>query len=285
MTRAVLYGIMLITTISHPLSAQNENPAAKPPVLKGPKILVLATEKKCPEELSSLLENLEAAGGKMKSFQADMIFRQEDLMHETLTLRNGRLYYQVDKDIIKARIHFKDFRQEDLEDPDLAQTVKFDEDYAFDGQWVTRRNERTKTLQMWEVSKDPRNKEAFRLGRGPFPLPFAIRKADVLQHFEVELLKPDENMPQSNHLKLIPKKDSTYAEEYVRIELWIQKETSIPIQISFEKDDYEITTVTWIKPTLDKNIKDSQFKLKPAGNDWTIEKSPMEEPSEEPEKT
>ncbi len=241
------------------------------------------TDKPISDQLNRLLDKIEQAGAKLQSFQADMTFKQKDLLHESLTLRNGNLYYRVDKDTVRFRIHFKDLQQQYLEEETVAKPVKFDEDYAFDGLWVTRRNGHTRQIQMWEVSKQHSDKETFRLGKGPFPLPFAIKKKDVLEHFEIELVAPDPNDPAStDHLKLLPKKKSPYAEEYVQMNLWISNADALPVQVSYEKDNYEITTVRWSKIEIDKKIKDEIFKLKPAGKGWSVEKNPLEETPKKP---
>ena len=256
-TARLLVIIILFMSINSPLAQAQLPPAAAVP------------DKPITAELNILLDRIERAGAKLKSFQAEMIFKQEQLLMDTVTIRNGKLYYQTNNKTVRARIHFSDFLQRDLEDPATAKRVKFNEDYAFDGMWVRRRNERTKSRQWWEVSKKSHNKEAFRLGKGPFPLPFAIRKQDVLEHFEVNIIESDPNDPkETTHLELKPKKKSTYAEEYVRMDLWVSRKTDLPTQISYEKDDFEITTVTWSKPVIDKKIKDSVFSLPPVGAGW-----------------
>jgi outer membrane lipoprotein-sorting protein len=238
-----------------------------------------AVQIKIPPELDKLLDRIEKRGAALKSFQANMIFEQEQILVDTVTIRNGQIYYQTDKETVRFRIHFADWLQKDLEEEKSPSPVKFDEDFVFDGLWVTRRNERTKTIQRWEIAKKPRPKEDFRLGKGPFPLPFAIRKADVLKEFEVKLIKPDPNhQKETEHLLLKPKKESSYAEEYVSLELWVNRASAIPQKISYLSTDDEVTTVTWSRIITDKPVKDNLFELKPAGRGWTTEETPLEEP-------
>ena len=229
-------------------------------------------------ELNKLLEEVEKACTKLQSFQADMIYRQKQILIEDLTTRNGKLYYRVDKDRILARIHFDDFLQQDLTESTPGKAIKFDEDIAFDGMWVTHRNERTKHIIYKQLSRTPHNKEAFRLGRGDPPLPFAITKKDSLEHFDIQIVKPDPNDPKNtSHLLLKPKKKSPYGEKYIQMNLWIDHKTHLPIQISYEKDDFEITTISWSKIKINEKIKDKIFKLKSPGRGWTEEKFPLEE--------
>jgi outer membrane lipoprotein-sorting protein len=233
-------------------------------------------------KLEQLLDNIEQSGSKLQSFQADMLYVQFDPLRDALVKRGGRLYYRTDKAAVMFRIHFDDYLQQNLEDADPAKPVKYDEDYVFDGMWVTRRNAHTKTVQKWEVSKTANDREMFRLGKGPFPLPFAIKKKDIQENFDVKLLGPDPNNPaelaDTDHLQLLPKAQSNYARDYLQMNLWIDQKTSIPVQISYENIDYEVTTVTWTKIKTDNQIKDKVFELEAPGNDWDVDIKPLQEP-------
>jgi len=241
-----------------------------------------AVDKVSPE-LNKLLDRIEKTGAALKSFQADMLFEQEQLLVDTVTIRKGYLYYRADKETVRFRIHFDDWLQKDLEEEATAKPVKFEEDFVFDGLWLTRRNERTKSVQRWEIAKKPRPREDFRLGKGPFPLPFAIRKADVLKEFEVKVHQADPNdKNEIEHLLLKPKKESSYAEEYVNLELWVNDRTALPQKMRYHSEDDEVTTISWTKIKADESIKDEVFELKPAGAGWTTEETPLEEsPAEE----
>ena len=279
--------IAFLFTVSVADSAMAQCCAAGKPSAKNtePGKQACKSENPISKQLNTLLDRVEKAGVKLKSFQADMLFQQEQVLVETLTTRRGKLHYRVDNDSVRARIGFRDFQQQILDDEKPAPIVKFDEDYAFDGMWVTHRNARTKSIQKWELSRKPRDKEAFRLGKGPFPLPFAIKKKDVIDHFDAKILKPDPNDPaQTEHLKLIPKKDSSYAEEYIQMDLWISKNNALPVRISYEKDDYEITTVNWTDIKIDKTVRDKVFKLKPGGRGWSEEIHLLEENAENADK-
>jgi hypothetical protein len=265
-------------------------------------------------ELNSLLDKVEQRGATLKSYQADMLFKQEQLLYDVVKIRHGNLLYQVDNDRVRFRIHFADLQTQDLEDPATAPVVAFDEDYAFDGLWFTIRNARLKNIQRQEVCKTPAKKEEFRLGRGPFPLPFSIQKADVLKEFDVTLISADSPDPKtpdakspdpkptpdpkapgfmpvvsspadSAHLMLKPKKDSAFAEQYVQLEMWIAKSTFVPMQMRFEKENREITTIVWSNIILDQPIDMKKFEPGPAGPDWTTEETPLppeNPPSSEP---
>jgi len=232
-------------------------------------------------QLNHLLDNLEKTGAKLKSFQAKMLFTQQQILIDTEMIRNGKLYYHTDKQNLRFRIHFSDWLQRDLEDDEqIPQIIRFNEDVVFDGLWVTRRNERNKTIQKIEISRKRQNKEQFRLGKGPFPLPFAIRKTDVLKEFDAKLLRADPNDPQgTSHLLLKPKPKSAFADKYLRMDLWIGRKDFLPRQIRYETDAAEITTVTWSEIQADKPIAESIFKLEPADSSWNTEVTFLKEPT------
>ena len=225
----------------------------------------------------TLLERIEQAGARIKSYQADMVLRQEQVLMDSLEIRRGELYYQVGKDEVRFRVHFGSLQEIDTSESEAEQQkikpIKFEEDFSFDGQWLIRRDARTKTIEKWQVSKEKRGAEAFRLGSGPllFPLPFALKKADVLREFEAELLPSGPNEPgKTDHLLLKPKKGGAFAGEYRILELWLCRKNTVPVQMRFETEDHEVTTILWSNIVTDKAIKAEQFQLAPAGEDWTV---------------
>jgi len=240
-------------------------------------------------QLNQLLDRIEQTAVDLKTFQADMLYTQKDTLVDTLISRSGKIYYRTRPESVDFRIHFADFKQQDLEDETPAETIKFDEDFVFNGRWLTTRNERTKSIRRIEVAKNPANKESFRLGKGPFPLPFAIKKADVLREFNVKLIGCEEEQEEkekilcqakeSFHLELTPKADSSYAREYQKLDLWFSQKTAAAYKVRFIKEGYEITTVEWQKIKLNQPISDKLFQLAGAGAGWSEEITPLEEPA------
>jgi hypothetical protein len=279
MLRTLLYGLLI--GLSSLVAAQCANENQTPPADKTQAAAITACDpnQSAPPitaEIDQLLDQVEQHGATLKSYQADMFFRQEQRLLDVAKVRHGSLLYQIDNDRVRFRIHFADLQAQDLEDTEPAPVVTFDEDYAFDGLWFTIRNARLKNIQKQEVCKTPAKKEEFRLGRGPFPLPFSIQKADVLKDFDVSLIPPDSNAPADvAHLMLKPKKDSSFAEQYVNLEMWISKQSFVPVQMRFEKEDAEITSIVWSSIVLDQPIDAKKFEPGPAGDDWTVETTPL----------
>ena len=238
-------------------------------------------------ELEQLLAKVEQRGKSLKSFQGKMLYEQNQPLTDTLTVRRGDMYYQVDAKTVRFRIHFADYLQMDTTEEKRPKPRKFNEDFVFDGMWVTRRNDLTKSIQRRQVAKTARNKEDFRLGKGPFPLPFALKRDDIVKEFDTQLMKPDpkdKTFKDSDHLLLKPKPKSSFAEKYVKLELWLAKKDTVPVRMRYEVDNAETTTVTWSKIKIDKKISANTFDLKPGGGDWDVEEIPLKEEATEAEK-
>ena len=232
--------------------------------------------------VNALLTEIEKAGSELKSFQAEMKYDVLDPLSESQRIRTGQLYYQVKEDVVYARIHFDDLVQLDLMDEDSnPKPVKFNEDYYFDGLWVHRSNTQTKTIERWEVSLQRQARQSFRLGQGPFPLPFAITKSDVLEFFTVKIVSDEQDeankVEKAIHMLLMPKPDTKYAEDYTSIEFWVNESSYFPVKIKYEEKDYIQTAVMWTNIKTDKKIKDSIFKTPSVPNGWTETVHPYEQ--------
>lgn len=233
-------------------------------------------------EIDKLLSRIEKVGHDLKTFQADMVYRQVNGLQDTTNIRNGELFYKVTDKTVLFRVHFADFLQVDLDDDSSkAKPTKFDEDLAFDGMWFTRRNAKTKHLSLEQMSLKPKGRDQYELGKTPFPVPSSLKKSDVLKNFTVELIKPNPKDPKglknTDHLKLVPKKDSPYKKDFIQMNLWFDQKTSMLTQVSQEKEGLEVMTVTWTKVKINKDISDKTFILKKGLTGWTVETKPYKE--------
>lgn len=265
-------------------SAYPAAPTAAPP----PSSPVLQ-EPKLDAALDGLMDRIESCGKGLKSFSARMLCREDQRLIGTRKTRNGHIYYRIDSDGgVRVRLHFADLLEENL-DLDIPPSERpapqeLKEDFVFDGMWLSRRNERLKTLQRFELASDADTANAFRLGSGQFPLPFSINKSDAMHQFDLALIVPDPNdPPDSEHLELVPKPAGSFAEDgFLRLDLWVSKDRAVPVRFSYEKDDYEQTTFSWTDIHVDEPIADKVFELAPAGTDWTVEVKPLADQPAEP---
>jgi len=227
-------------------------------------------------KLDELLDRIEKRCAALKDFQAEVIYKVEQPLIEAVAIRHGELYYQVRDQAVRFRIHFRDLQQAYLDDDEPALVSKFDEDFSFDGQWAVRRNSHSKTLQRWQLSAKPAGQESFRIGQGPFPTPFAIKKVDLLEQFRVAIAPADPCDPAGTiRLQLKPKPAGSFAEKYRSIELWFDRQTILPRQIRLESSSNDFTHITWSKIKTDRPISPAHFQLEPAGPDWIVETYPL----------
>jgi len=262
--------------------AQSAQGNTKPAAIESAKAAV-----KTPHPLDKILNELERTCAQLTSFSGDMFLVKEVLTTDEVTENNGAIWYQTNKAGIEMRIHLSTFRTYDIEE-EIEERNKFapyDEDYTFDGAWITNRNGLNKSLKKWEIEKSSNPKEQFKLGHGQFPLPFTITKKDLLTHFTVtqgtdsgdlkNKTKTADGDTTKIHLHLTPLATSHYAKSYREMHLWLRGGDKLPIKFSYEDKDAKITTATWSKIKCNEAIHSSTFILKPAGADWTVETIPL----------
>lgn len=179
------------------------------------------------------------------------------------TIKRGEIWYRQRKPVAQFMIRFNDMLSNGRKD-----TV--DERYSFDGQWYVELTGRTKTVQRREVRKadDPVN--PYKLGEGPFPLPFGQSKADILREFEVTWVPPAEkDPPHTDHLRLVPRPNTSTADRYARLEFWVSQEgetSGLPVKVRVAKlegtgqvDSY--ITMTFDDAELNRGLRDAIFEI------------------------
>ena len=237
-----------------------------------------ATRPTCADKaLDALLKKIEDRSNQLKTFQADMHYEHLQLFIDDIRWQTGSVVYVADPQRVRFRIHFDKVKQWDITETMPEKFNAHDEDFAFDGSWLTHRNGRLKSLKRWQVSEKPQKKEAFRLGHSAFPLPFAITRKDLTDNFEITRLPADPNDPaETEHLQLMPKDSSPFKEDYHRFDLWVSRAQALPVQFRYETPEAEIVTSRWSKITIDQPVNDKAFQLdETTGKDWTIETIPF----------
>ena len=148
--------------------------------------------------------------------------------------------------------------------------------YLFPDVWPEPRPRGAQQIRAAEGERiDP-----FRLGEGPFPLPFGQKKREMLENFAVELAPHTAGDPaNTDHLRCIPLSDTQMAEEYTRLDLYVDRRLDLPTRIIAEaKKDNKRITVTFTNMQLNTGIAGSEFTFKQP-RDWpapTIERLPHE---------
>ena len=108
--------------------------------------------------------------------------------------------------------------------------------FAFDGRWLTERNDRSKKIIKREIAREGEKTDPFRIGHGPFPLPFGLKRGDILRNVKVTLQPFTLVDPlQSRHLNCVPIPNTDLASRYTRVEIYINKRSGLPVRIVTER--------------------------------------------------
>lgn len=154
--------------------------------------------------------------------------------------------------------------------------------HVFDGRWYWEARERTSQITKREIVSPDDEQEVFRLGEGPFPLPFGQKKADILRHFTVRLISPADRAPGGfvgDHLELTPRPGTEMDRRYQAIHFYIDRELDLPIRVRTtdkEEDRELLVTFTNVEPN--KGLREDQLRLPRL--DYTVIEEPLRRPAE-----
>lgn len=219
--------------------------------------------------VEELLGKMEKAGGTYRTLSANVTYMETEILFEDSTEFTGQVYYEVGtggKRPGRFRIHFDRIKRGGVR-------TKEDRDYAFftdkNGQWLVTRNARIKLQSEYQVAPPGSRINPLQLGKGPFPVPFGQKKADVLRLYKATAAKPPPGGPKgTRYLKLVPR-DKTGGELKVRlIELWVSSD-GLPVKIRTEDTEGLTEKVArFSKIKKDPKLPSKVFKLPPPPRDW-----------------
>jgi hypothetical protein len=192
-------------------------------------------------EVDSILQQLEEQGEKVNSIESNILYMKKDLALESVQKYGGILRFKKTEPNPRFFIRFDRFQHDALES-DLKKW------HVFDGRWYIEASERTRQIVKREVVPPGEKSEAFRIGHGPFPLPFGQKKKDILRHFSVELVAPEQDkLKNVDHLKLTPRDGTEMAKRYEAVHFYIDRKLNLPVRVH-TVDKEELTEITAIFP-------------------------------------
>ena len=225
----------------------------------------------------AILKRLEAAGRKYPTLRADVEYRRDAPRLGTREDRTGWVAFQNEQGKISARfrIHFETLRQ----DGGPKRIVR--RDYAYPGgRWLLAAKHSTRLLTRYEVVRPGEKFQPWRLGKGPFPLPFGQKVADVLKYYRVSTRPPKPGDPKNtDYLKLTTLRDRRKEVRFRQMELWVDRKKQLPIKIATRDKKRVITTVSFRKIRAGVKIAKEVFEFpRPLG--WKeVERSLDDAPS------
>lgn len=209
-------------------------------------------------QVDQILDRLEVKGAEIKGLKCDLIYKYVTpfpVINEQT--KEGTLLFARAQPNSKFLIHFEKL---------IVDDVKRDtgEYFLFDGQWLTERNDKAKTINKTQIARPGEQSDPFKLGKGPFPLPFGQKRSDILENFKVTLEKFTLGDPRgSKHLHCIPLETSELARKYSRVEIFVDPNLELPVRIVSEnkKDDSRIEV----------DFKNIDLNNAPAGSRFRID--------------
>ena len=214
-----------------------------------------------PDDLLSIddvLENLEEAGRVHTQITADVTYYVDQQMTGDTELRTGTVKFLRAGEQTPSKF---DVRFETLK-MGAGATLRDTVEYAFDGRWLTIAKFRIEQMTRFEVAAEGETVDAFKLGEGPFPLPFGQEADAMRETFEITMRPPRADEPAGTDcLILIPRDQYKEDIAFTRIELWVDRSTGLPARILSHDKSRNVTTVTFADIDTDVELTDSDFHL------------------------
>lgn len=175
--------------------------------------------------VNHILDRLERRGDQIKDIETPIKFTKLDLVLEDKQVFEGILRFKQDKPNPRFFIRFDKFTQEGI-------TRDKKEWHIFDGQWYIEARENTSTIVKRQIVRPGEEVNVFRIGQGPFPLPFGQKKAEILNYFDVKMLPPvAKDPPNTLHLECIPKSGTDMADKYGSVHFYIDPKLDLPVSV------------------------------------------------------
>lgn len=204
----------------------------------------------------TVLQLLEKRGEAIKDLTAGIQWQTLDSIINALDVKIGTLYFKRDKPHDKFLVRFEKTIADE-------QVIEKPEEHLFDGQWYTEKREATKTIIRREISRPGEKYDPFKLGEGPFPLPFGQKESEILDTFDVTYVAPAKDDPQNSvHLKLLPRATSgDMQDKYSEMHFYVDKRLDLPVKVVAKQKDDKVITVLFTDTKVNSGIAGSTFTL------------------------
>jgi len=221
-----------------------------------------------------ILEKLEASGEKNMILEADVTYTETSLLTGDTQTRTGQVLFQnpakgEDRPhAAKFKISFKTLKLGEQE----AAINKID--YLFDGHWLTIAKHKIKSITKIQVAAEDEKIDVFKIGKGPFPVPFGQKTEDILRLFEAGTRKARKDDPENtDYLLLLPRRGYKEEINFIQLEVWIDRNLYIPVRIRSKDKNKNMTIVLFENIKTPEKSEPGTFTMeRPAGWDLTIER-------------
>ncbi|HSW45895.1 MAG TPA: hypothetical protein VLM89_10020 [Phycisphaerae bacterium] len=249
-----------------------ETPASQPATSSAPASQPATSSAPAPLDpaLEAILDRLEKMGVRIDSIEADIEFIKIDPVLDDRQEYKGILRFKQLKPNPRFFIRFDIFKHDGV-------TRHSKQWHVFDGQWYIEARESTSTITKNEIVRPGETIEVFKLGRGPFPLPFGQTKSDILRHFTVRLVKsaPDDP-PNCDHLECTPLAGTDMARKYDVVHFLVDRKLDLPVRVeTVEKQEGNRIIATFSNVKVNPGLVESQLNL-PDLKNYSIDTNPLQ---------
>lgn len=233
--------------------------------------------------VDTILARLEAR--KIDDLHAKVVWETKFTLDEDKDAeRNvGEIWYRDEQPVAKFKVHFTAQIKGNRKD-------KHNEQHLFDGRWYVELNEsKSKVVTRREIRSASDTSNPYKIGEGPFPVPFGQKKRDILDEFDVTRVPPAADDPENcDHLHLVPKPGTHTSQSYKWVDFWVTREgkaAGLPVKVRMGKKDgngavNSTITVTFSDAEINAGISGSIFKIDtPPGFEESIE--PLDAPKKD----
>jgi hypothetical protein len=181
-------------------------------------------------EVDDILDRLEVKGEAIKGLGCKLTYKYVTVEPvEDAQIKDGTLLFARAEPNAKFLVHFTKLTADGV-------TSDRGEYFLFDGQWLVERNDKAKTIIRRQIVRPGERIDPFKVGKGPFPLPFGQKRADILSNFKVTLAPFELGDPRNTwHLHCVPLPNSELAEKYARVEIFVDRTLELPVRIVTER--------------------------------------------------
>lgn len=214
----------------------------------------------------------------IRDVQAELVYVKKDILLEQKY--KGILRFLVDKPSPRFLIRFDQNTIEGV-------VEKEKEWHVFDGRWYTEAKENTKTVIKREVVRagDKDAEDLFRVGKGPFPMPFGQKKDDILRHFTIKLVPADpKDPPNTDHLECTPLPGTDMDRRYGKVHFLIDRTLDVPVRVTtVSKEDGQEISASFTNVQVNRGMAASEVNM-PSLSGYEVREEPLSDPVPPPAK-
>src|SRR5262249_30254951 len=108
--------------------------------------------------------------------------------------------------------------------------------FMFDGEWLIEKSDKTHQVKKKQLVPAGQKIDVFKLGKGPFPMPFGQSRQDMLVHFTITRAPAaKDDPPNTDHLVATPKSGSGELERFKVLHFYIDRKLDLPVLIAGEQ--------------------------------------------------